>query len=233
MAVEKFYQNEGKNLALFFGNAKRLQLLQPILTKVIELQEKLQRPLTILDVGAGTGMHAAHLAAMGHTVTAVDPADAMLSEGKKQYNHDNLTFVVDSLPNLERIGNRQYDIIYSIAAWQYISPEDRQRAMMRCTELLAPGGVLGIIWPVPMSRELQYSLSDEDLFENMEKINAMRRDERCLATAAVETIKDPDNRCGYVETTKPVYFHSMLLQSSLTLEHHETYEIKPDSVRLK
>lgn len=76
-------------------------------------------------------MHAAHLAKMGHQVTAVDPSEAMLEEGQKLYQHSNLTFTVDSLPNLKTLEFAQFDVIYSIAAWQYIDVNDRVRAMIR------------------------------------------------------------------------------------------------------
>ncbi len=41
-------------------------------------------PACILDVGAGIGTDAAALAAMGHTVVAVEPVDALRVAGSRQ-----------------------------------------------------------------------------------------------------------------------------------------------------
>ena len=43
------------------------------------------RPACILDVGAGIGTDAAALAAMGHTVVAVEPVDALRVAGSRKH----------------------------------------------------------------------------------------------------------------------------------------------------
>src|SRR5690348_7873981 len=153
MTSNRYYQQGASNFASFFGNSKRLELLKHLIPEMVILEKGLQRPLNILDVGAGTGMHAHFVASqMGHKVTAVEPVGEMIEKGKELYTHTNLEFVEDSLPDLKKI-DCQFDVIYSVAAWQYIKPEDRQTAMSRLAELLSPGGVFAIIWPIPMSRE--------------------------------------------------------------------------------
>ena len=41
-------------------------------------------PITILELGAGTGLISRKLAGLGHNVTAADPSDAMLDFGRRQ-----------------------------------------------------------------------------------------------------------------------------------------------------
>lgn len=226
MKVEEYFQKGVKSdFVSFFGNSKRLQLLNPVHAIVISLTQELNRPLNILDVGAGTGMHAAHLAQMEHKVTAVDPVEDMLKEGEKLYSHPNLTFTVDSLPNLTTLGSARYDLIYSIAAWQYIKVEDRQKAMERSIGLLRPGGFLVINWPIPMSRELQYPLSDEEIAESIKEINKKLPEHNHLEISPVNPIPDPDGRFGCVEKTKLVHFHTMIIKSP-GLELSEKYNNK-------
>lgn len=105
--------------ATFFGDTKRLQLIAPIQDKITMLSDELKRPLQILDLGAGTGMHAAHFAGQGHKVTALEPVSEMINEGKKRYAQTNVEFIVGSMPDLTALAGRKFDVIYSIAAWQF------------------------------------------------------------------------------------------------------------------
>jgi SAM-dependent methyltransferase len=182
-ASNYFQQGAATSFANFFGNAKRLRLLR------------------MLDLGAGTGMHADYFAKLGHSVTAVDPVPEMLNEGKKLYQNSNLTFVTDSLPTLEKLGTECFDVIYSIAAWQYIKPEDRQAAMARTAELLLPGGTLVIVWPVPMSREFQFPLLHADLYKTIDVVNKSRPEDQQIKVSQGRPIID-----------QPVYFYTTMIQ---------------------
>jgi len=207
--TRQYYQQGAANgLFAFFNNDKRLALLKPLLPNIHALQQDLNRPLKILDIGAGTGLHAAYLAKGGHQVTAVDPIDEMLIEAQTNYKDLKMNFVVDSLPNLAKMGNEKFDVIYSIAAWQYLAPADRQAAMERITQLLEPGGLFAIIWPSPMSRAFQYPLTHEDLNKSMNIINKKRSPDHQIVLTQSEPMKDPDNRKGFLEKNQDVYFNT-------------------------
>ena len=134
-------------MAQFFNKSNRLQLLIPVLNQIHKVQAQTNRPLRILDVGCGTGMHAHYLASLGHQVVAVEPLPEMIAEGQKSFNHSNLKFINDELPQLISLEGQQFDLIYSVAVFQYVQAEDRQAAMNRMINLFLPGGSLAIIWP--------------------------------------------------------------------------------------
>jgi SAM-dependent methyltransferase len=212
-ASNYFQQGAATSFANFFGNAKRLRLLEHIVPCVNASQQTMQKKsLRMLDLGAGTGMHADYFAKLGHSVTAVDPVPEMLNEGKKLYQNSNLTFVTDSLPTLEKLGTECFDVIYSIAAWQYIKPEDRQAAMARTAELLLPGGTLVIVWPVPMSREFQFPLLHADLYKTIDVVNKSRPEDQQIKVSQGRPIIDPDERMGIEDKTQPVYFYTTMIQ---------------------
>jgi len=219
-STQYFQQGASTDFASFFGDSKRLRLLQYVLPNIHLSQRNLGRPLKILDVGAGTGMHAAYFAKMGHEVTAVDPVLEMLLEGKKRYHHSNLNFLVDSLPKLEKLENRQFDVIYSIAAWQYVKPNDRQDSMDRITKLLAPGGIIVIVWPVPLSREFQFSLSHEDLSRTIDVVNKKLPLEQHIQITQGQPIVDPDGRMSFTEPSKKVFFHTIVARLPDVILHH-------------
>lgn len=60
-------------------------------------------PAAILDVGAGSGRDAAWLAALGHTVLAVEPSASMWEEAQRRNPDARITWLADSLPSLEAV----------------------------------------------------------------------------------------------------------------------------------
>ncbi|MFM0669492.1 class I SAM-dependent methyltransferase [Paraburkholderia sediminicola] len=57
-------------------------------------------PSRVLDVGAGMGRDAAALAAMGHSVVAVEPVDELRAAEINFYPASNVAWLDDSLPEL-------------------------------------------------------------------------------------------------------------------------------------
>ena len=194
----------------FFNNDKRLQLLSPFHSHIVALKNNLQRPLNILDVGAGMGLHANYFASEGHFVTAIDPAEEMLQQGKKLYPTKNLEWIVDALPNLTSLNDRKFDVIYSIAAWQYIPPDFRAASIKRMVSLLLPGGLFVIVWPSPASRENQFPLSVESLIEEIDNLNQAFYKDQAIKISQCQVIRDPDKRKGFIEKDHDVYFHTLI-----------------------
>ncbi len=208
----KLFTQTTQQLTDFFGNAKRLKLITDVNELVNLRHVQLQRPLNILDIGAGTGMHAGVFATQGHLVTALDPDADLLAEGKKRYAHSNLEFRLDSLPRLESVGNKTFDIIYSIACWQYLKPQDRQQAITRTLELLASNGRFVLVWPLPMSRENQFTLEPADLIKNVQAANARNPASKKVKCFTMQSIPDPDGRMGFLEPKVPVHFQVLVGQ---------------------
>jgi SAM-dependent methyltransferase len=116
-------------------------------------------PSRVIDIGAGTGRDAAALAAMGHTVTAVEPTPQMRAHGQRLHSAAAITWIDDSLPDLDvvhALGER-YDVVLLTAVWMHLDLAQRQRAMPRVAGLLAPGGVMPMRLrhgPVPEGRRM-------------------------------------------------------------------------------
>lgn len=211
MSGSRAYYQLGATAGLvgFFNNKKRLALLDHLLPTLHMLKQATDKPLEILDLGAGTGFHAAFLAKKGNKVTAVEPVEAMLAEGRKLYQLSTLNFILDALPKLEQLGDKKFDFIYSIATWQYIEPEERNIAMQRMISLLKSGGRFAIVWPIPESRELQFPLSYDDIHASIKTINETLADDQQIQITINPPIPDPDARMGYKEKTEKVFFHTL------------------------
>lgn len=96
-------------------------------------------PARVLDVGAGNGRDAAWFAQMGHTVTAVEPVDALATAIAAR--HPAIRTLCDRLPALDGMRDR-FDLIAVNAVWQHLDVDDRHRSITRLFALLAPSGRL-------------------------------------------------------------------------------------------
>lgn len=123
-------------------------------------------PSLVLDVGAGIGVDAAALAAMGHQVVAVEPVTEFVSAAKALYSSPAIEWVEDSLPHLDRLRSRRqkFDLVMLSAVWMHLDQGARALAFPRVAELLQAGGriVLSIRHgPVPDGRRM-FDVPDEE-----------------------------------------------------------------------
>lgn len=102
---------------------------------------------TILEIGSGTGAHAAQLARLGYEVTGVDMSEGMLESAearRRELPHDlasRLSFALGDARSI-RIG-RRFDAVISlfhVMSYQ-TSNEDLAAAFATARDHLAPGGV--------------------------------------------------------------------------------------------
>ncbi|MBE9103156.1 class I SAM-dependent methyltransferase [Vacuolonema iberomarrocanum] len=100
-------------------------------------------PSCVLDAGAGAGQNAAALARMGYSVVAVEPFAAFLDAGRSHYKDLNITWIQDSLPLLQTLGDSSepFDFILVDGVWHHLDEEERERCMARFSTLLSKGGV--------------------------------------------------------------------------------------------
>jgi len=86
-------------------------------------------PSRVLDIGAGIGVDAAGLAAMGHRVVAVEPVEGLREPGRLLHPSPAIEWVADGLPNLAVLMERprQFDLIMLSAVWMHLdgAAEDR------------------------------------------------------------------------------------------------------------
>ena len=113
----------------------------------------------VLDVGAGTGRDAAHLAAKGNRVVAVEPTAALREAAAELHPSAAIEWVDDGLPALKTIVGRgtSFDLIIMSAVWMHLYDQERSRAMPVIASLLAPGGTVVMTLrhgPVPAGRRM-------------------------------------------------------------------------------
>jgi 2-polyprenyl-3-methyl-5-hydroxy-6-metoxy-1,4-benzoquinol methylase len=116
-------------------------------------------PSRLLDIGAATGRDAAHFAAMGHHVLAVEPVDEMREGGRKLHPSPRIEWMADTLPALARVRERgeAFDAVLATAVWMHLDEDERSEAMPAVASLVRPGGVLILSLrqgPIPSGRRM-------------------------------------------------------------------------------
>jgi SAM-dependent methyltransferase len=97
-------------------------------------------PVTVLELGAGTGKLTEVLVALGHDVHATDPDDAMLARLRER-----LPDVPTSVASAEEIPapDGVFDVVVVAQAFHWF---DHDRALPEIARVLKPGGRLALAW---------------------------------------------------------------------------------------
>ena len=98
----------------------------------------------VLDIGAGSGRDSAFMAKLGLEVYAVEPADNLRLLGTKNHIYPNLTWLDDTLPNLNAVTalNKKFDLILLSAVWMHLSEHERKTTLPVLCWLLSPKGTI-------------------------------------------------------------------------------------------
>jgi len=126
-------------------------------------------PCRALDVGSGTGRDAAALAAMGHSVVAVEPTSAFRLRAASLHPSLYIEWLDDSLPDLVRVRERgeQFELVMLTAVWMHLDEGQRRLAMPGVVSLVRAGGVMIMSLrhgPVPPGRRM-FAVSAEETIE--------------------------------------------------------------------
>jgi SAM-dependent methyltransferase len=97
-------------------------------------------PVSVLELGAGTGKLTEQLVALGHDVHATDPDAAMLAKLSQR-----LPEVRTSQASAEEIpaGDRSYDVVVCAQAFHWF---DLDKALPEIARVLKAGGLLSLVW---------------------------------------------------------------------------------------
>ncbi|WNO61234.1 methyltransferase domain-containing protein [Rheinheimera sp. MMS21-TC3] len=122
------------------------KIRQQVLIRDLGQLAVLQQPCRILDVGAGQGQIALHLAALGHQVLLTDISAEMLAIAQKTAAKLNLTaeFQQVSLSELVLQHQQRYQIILCHAMLEWLA--EPQLAIAQLKKLLAPGGIVSLMF---------------------------------------------------------------------------------------
>jgi SAM-dependent methyltransferase len=116
-------------------------------------------PGRVLEIGAGTGRDAAALAALGHSVVAVEPTPELRAHGQRLHCEAAITWIDDVLPDLDKVHARgeRYDLVLLTAVWMHLDAGQRERAMARVAGLLQPDALVTLLLrhgPMPAGRRM-------------------------------------------------------------------------------
>ena len=119
------------------------------------------QPLSVLELGAGTGKLTEQLVALGHDVHATEPDPKMLALLEKK-----LPDVRVSQSPAEEIpaGDASYDVVVSAQAFHWF---DLEQALPEITRVLKPRGRLSLVWNqrderIPWVRRLGRIIGNQD-----------------------------------------------------------------------
>lgn len=120
----------------------------------------------ILDIGSGTGRDAAVFAAMGHSILAVEPTDALRTRAMALRASPRIEWLDDSLPELSLVRQRgeTFDAVMLTAVWMHLDERQRRQGMPVVASLVAEGGVMIMSLrhgPVPRQRRM-FEVSAEE-----------------------------------------------------------------------
>jgi 2-polyprenyl-3-methyl-5-hydroxy-6-metoxy-1,4-benzoquinol methylase len=126
-----------------FGNNEIVQRMRAALLD--ELTRRVSPGARLLDLGCGTGIDAAHLAARGYRVVAIDASPQMVARTRARAAEEGLTerltAVELGIEALERLSGEAFDAIYSDLGALNCVP-DLSAVATGCAALLPAGGVL-------------------------------------------------------------------------------------------
>lgn len=142
-AISCFSKNAEMFAAKFLANTKRKEHFVYTLRTYLPKDN----PLTILDLGAGSGDAAAILYQDGHVVTAVEPCFALRQIGEERYSSLPLQWVDDRLPTLSCLSGReeQFDLVLAQAVLMFMSEPERRESYKRITQMVKKNGLIAVI----------------------------------------------------------------------------------------
>ncbi|MEZ0577693.1 class I SAM-dependent methyltransferase [Nocardioides sp. MH1] len=97
-------------------------------------------PLSVLELGAGTGKLTRELVALGHDVHATDPDPAMLDVLARNYV---VTRISQSTAEEIPVPDSTFDIVIAAQSYHWF---DHERALPEIARVLKRGGSLSIVW---------------------------------------------------------------------------------------
>lgn len=129
--------------------------------------------LRVLDIGAGSGADANMFASLGYSVVASEPAEKLREIGVKTFKDKKIEWNDDVLPQLAHATGRggAFDIVSAVGVLQYLDEEDRRKSLKTIFSHVAVGGAVDIQYPVPASREHQFTIGKNEIADFVQSFN--------------------------------------------------------------
>lgn len=170
--VSGYFNDNAAQCAALWDSIDRAAFHSDILP-AIDAKARVAGPLRVLDIGAGSGVDAAMLAARGHHVLAVDPSEKLLEHARQKFPDPGIEYLQDELPALSKVKARgeTFDIVFLSAVWQYIPPAQWKESLEAIRDLAKPGALALISYPTPPSREYQYDVDFAAFKKVLQQVN--------------------------------------------------------------
>jgi len=168
--------------------------------------------LRVLDIGAGSGADANMFAKLGYQVVATEPADKLRDIGIKTFPDKNIEWNADVLPQLPLVTGqgKAFDIVSAIGVLQYLGEDNRLKSLKTIFSLVAVGGVVDIQYPVPASREHQFTIGKNEIADFIQAFN-----QAAGATSQFTIVIDkeiPDHTGRKALDGSDLFFKTMILR---------------------
>jgi SAM-dependent methyltransferase len=109
----------------------------------------MDRGSSVLEVGCGTGQATRPLAALGFSVTAIEPGAGMAALARQRLAAFGSVEVERSTFEEWDDGERRFDVLVAASAWHWVDPSIGWR---RAHDLLHPGGWMALLGNVVVRR---------------------------------------------------------------------------------
>ena len=100
---------------------------------------------TILELGCGEGNDSIYFANQGHTITAADFSDVVISQNKERWSNPNLTFLVQDTSTTLDFADNTFDVIYARLSLHYFDDKTTQKIFGEINRVLKPGGYISFM----------------------------------------------------------------------------------------
>jgi SAM-dependent methyltransferase len=109
----------------------------------------MDRRSSVLEVGCGTGQATRSLAALGYSVTAIEPGAGMAALARQRLAAFGNVEVENSTFEEWDDGGRRFDVLVAASAWHWVDPSIGWR---RAHDVLCPGGWMALLGNVVVRR---------------------------------------------------------------------------------
>jgi 2-polyprenyl-3-methyl-5-hydroxy-6-metoxy-1,4-benzoquinol methylase len=122
---------------------------QPPPSDLHAIIRKLFKPGRVADIGCGSGLEVAWLAANGYSAIGYDPSEGLLEEARRRY--PQLDFRTAALPELSGAPPASFDNVLCETVLMHLDRTVIAPSVRRLVTILRPGGTLYLSWRVSKS----------------------------------------------------------------------------------
>jgi SAM-dependent methyltransferase len=104
---------------------------------------RLPSPMTVADIGSGTGISTKPLLERGHTVHAIEPNAPMRAAAEKLLSHHRTFHSINATAESTNLPAASVDLILAAQAFHWF---DKPKARAEFARILRPGGYVVLVW---------------------------------------------------------------------------------------